>query len=136
MPEDLGAPESWEIADLDESMSRLMLSSSRDSKTHELVDVPASASSSVSDSSSSAAVGGDKVHVDLIEQVDQFLREALQNPRERLSSKLFHFVFLFVICFGGTNIFLIDSRFGFYFRLFMGILEDLNCDFWILYPKN
>lgn len=94
MVEDIGAPESWEIADLDASMSRLMLSSRNDSKPHELADVSASVSSfssSASDSSSSAAAAagvGDKVSDDAINQVDQFLREAIQNPRERLSSKL------------------------------------------------
>lgn len=94
MVEDLGAPESWEVADLDESMSRLMLSSRKDSEPHELADVSVSASSfssSASDSSSSAAAGGvgEKVSDDAINQVDQFLREAIQNPRERLSSKLY-----------------------------------------------
>ncbi|KAA8534543.1 hypothetical protein F0562_032060 [Nyssa sinensis] len=95
--EDLGAPpDSWEVADLDASMSRLLLSSKKSSSSNlpssasslstsppELVDVSASASTSASSSSSSASSGG--VSEDVINSVDQFLREALQNPRERLS---------------------------------------------------
>ena len=87
--EDLGAPESWEVADLDESMSRLMLSSNKDSKQQELVDASASGSSTSlpsSTASSPPSAGVDKISDDAINQVDQFLREALQNPRERLSS--------------------------------------------------
>ncbi|KAM2004129.1 hypothetical protein ACFX15_027615 [Malus domestica] len=79
--EDLGAPESWEVTGLDEAMKRLMLSSNKDSKPPQtLNDVPPLVSSS-SDAS-------DKFSEDAVNQVDQFLREALQNPRERLSSKL------------------------------------------------
>ncbi|GAV60243.1 SUZ domain-containing protein [Cephalotus follicularis] len=70
--EDLGAPESWEVADLDGSMSRLMLSSSsstkKDFNPQDLSTVDAPRDSE-----------------DDVNQVDQFLREALQNPRERLS---------------------------------------------------
>lgn len=83
--EDLGAPESWEVADLDATMSRLMLSSSskKDSQQHqEFSDPPPPASSS---DSVSASLSADKVSDDLVSQVDQFLREAIQNPRERLS---------------------------------------------------
>ncbi|KAJ1409313.1 SUZ domain [Sesbania bispinosa] len=77
--EDLGAPESWEVADLDESMSRLTLML-KDSKPHEHVDdtpppPPPPPSSS----------GSEKVSDDIVNQVDLFLREAIQNPRERLS---------------------------------------------------
>lgn len=78
--EDLGAPGSWEVADLDVSMNRLNLmpSSDKDSKPHEHTgDYPPPPPSS----------GGDKVPDDVIDQVDQFLREAIQNPRERLSGK-------------------------------------------------
>uniref|UniRef100_A0A5B7AFP8 R3H domain-containing protein 2-like n=1 Tax=Davidia involucrata TaxID=16924 RepID=A0A5B7AFP8_DAVIN len=95
--EDLGAPpDSWEVADLDASMTKLMLSSKKNSSSNlpssssssstsppELVDGSASALTSASSSSSSASSGG--VSEDLINSVDQFLREALQNPRERLS---------------------------------------------------
>ncbi|KAI4352930.1 hypothetical protein L6164_007136 [Bauhinia variegata] len=87
--EDLGAPESWEVADLDESMRCLMLSSNKDSKQQEQTDASAPSASGSSNSSSSTSsppsVGGDKVPEDVINQVDQFLREALHNPRERLS---------------------------------------------------
>jgi hypothetical protein len=99
--EDLGAPESWEVADLDESMSRLMLSSKKDSKpAQELSDSSASASvsaSSASVASNSVSADGEDASDDVFNQVDQFLREALQNPRERLSSKpicVFSYVFL------------------------------------------
>ncbi|GLT31883.1 hypothetical protein SLA2020_065850 [Shorea laevis] len=81
--EDLGAPESWEVADLDATMSRLMLSSKKESK-QEFDDASSSATALPSASSSSASY--EKViSEDLINQVDQFLREAIQNPRERLS---------------------------------------------------
>ncbi|KAI4347909.1 hypothetical protein L6164_008684 [Bauhinia variegata] len=87
--EDLEAPESWEVADLDESMCRLMLSFNKDSKPQEPSDVSAPSASGSSNSSSSCSsppsVGGDKVAEDGTNQVDQFLLEALQNPRERLS---------------------------------------------------
>ncbi|XP_059665923.1 uncharacterized protein LOC132311823 [Cornus florida] len=93
----IGAPpDSWELADLDTSMSRLILSSKKDtsckapssssSTSPELGDVSGSASSSGPaslSSSTSASPGG--VSEDVINSVDQFLREALQKPRERLS---------------------------------------------------
>ncbi|XP_027936557.1 R3H domain-containing protein 2-like isoform X1 [Vigna unguiculata] len=84
--EDLGAPESWEVADLDESMNRLnlMLSSSKDSNhPHQRLsddEVPPPPPPPPLPSAS-----GDKVSDDVVNQVDQFLREAIQNPRERLS---------------------------------------------------
>lgn len=87
-----GPPDSWELADLDESMSRLLASSSSSRKIPppEFVDevatppppVSAPVPSSESPSLQAAAVG----------QVDQFLMEALEKPRERLASK-FMFVF-------------------------------------------
>nr|KYP53009.1 R3H domain-containing protein 2 [Cajanus cajan] len=79
--EDLGAPESWEVADLDESMNRLnlMLSSNKDSNPH-ADDAPPPPPPPPPPSSS-----GDTVSDDIVNQVDQFLREAIQNPRERLS---------------------------------------------------
>ncbi|XP_047321583.1 uncharacterized protein LOC124925585 [Impatiens glandulifera] len=94
-PEDLGAPpDSWEVADLDASMSRLLLSSSSSSNKKESSPNPSlssfdSASLELSDVSPSSTVPTDNkskgVSEDLINSVDQFLREALQNPRERLS---------------------------------------------------
>ncbi|GLT33118.1 hypothetical protein SLA2020_475190 [Shorea laevis] len=81
--EDLGAPESWEVTDLDATMSRLMLSSKKESK-QEFDDASSSAAALPSASGSSASY--EKViSEDLINPVDQFLREAIQNPRERLS---------------------------------------------------
>ena len=89
---DLGGPESWEVADLDESMNRLMLSSSsskKDSSSSLDASVPASASASAPALSSSLVlVGFGMISEDSINQMDQFLREALQNPREQLSSEL------------------------------------------------
>ncbi|XP_042044118.1 cAMP-regulated phosphoprotein 21-like [Salvia splendens] len=69
-------PESWEVADVEEGMRRLMHSSRKESssinsnKQEERVE------------ESAPALG---VSEDLINTVDQFLREAIQNPRERLS---------------------------------------------------
>lgn len=82
--EDIGAPDSWEVADLDESMNRLnlLISSNKDSKTHDHADGGAAPHLPPSSSSSTS---GDKVSDDAVNQVDQFLREAIQNPRERLS---------------------------------------------------
>ncbi|OMO67821.1 Single-stranded nucleic acid binding R3H [Corchorus capsularis] len=77
--EDLGAPESWEVADLDATMSRLMLASKKEPKA-EFSDTACSASDLASGSSAEKVIGED-----VINQVDQFLREAIQNPRERLS---------------------------------------------------
>ncbi|KAK6933529.1 SUZ domain [Dillenia turbinata] len=75
--EDLGATESWEAADLDESMRRLMLSSNNK-------ESPELNSASVN-SGSNSGLASASASEDAINQVDQFLREALQNPRERLS---------------------------------------------------
>lgn len=90
--EDLGAPESWEVADMDESMSRLMLASSskKDSSTrpYDASDSSSALLSAVdppSPSSSPALTDEKSSSEDVVGQVDQFLREALQNPRERLS---------------------------------------------------
>lgn len=75
--EDLVAPpDSWEVADLDASVKRLMISSTTKD----------SSSSSSSSSLNQPKVGG--VSEDALESVDEFLREALQNPRERLSGKV------------------------------------------------
>ncbi|WCJ19081.1 Single-stranded nucleic acid binding R3H protein [Euphorbia peplus] len=79
--EDLGAPESWEVADLDHTMSRLML---KDSNSNSKLP-PLEPSSSDPSVWSSSFASLDKLSDDLLNQVDQFLREALHNPRERLS---------------------------------------------------
>ena len=80
--DDLGAPESWEVADLDETMSRLLLN--KDSKKHQQQP-----QYQLARSGSGSYGPGEKVSDDVINHVDQFLREALQNPRERLSSEFF-----------------------------------------------
>lgn len=83
--DDLGAPESWEVANLDDSMNRLnlILSSNKDSKPDEHADD----ATQPPPHSSSPSTSGDKVSDDAVNQVDQFLREAIQNPRERLSGR-------------------------------------------------
>lgn len=75
MEDDNGAPDSWELADLDESLNRLTVSSSSSSNR--------SPPSSLVETDSIKTNGG--LSEDAINQIDEFLREALQNPRERLS---------------------------------------------------
>ncbi|KAK4756102.1 hypothetical protein SAY87_009859 [Trapa incisa] len=84
--EDLGAPESWEAADLDESMNRLMLSSSKDKdpKVQEQFD-EGCVGTSLPRTPAPSAPASTKFYEDVVNQVDQFLLEAIQNPRERLS---------------------------------------------------
>lgn len=99
MESDLVAPpESWEVADLDSSMKRLMLSaprkesnnssSSSNNNQSELGD----ASAAAPDSAVVLGSLGAAVSDDLLNSVDQFLREALQNPRERLSGEFLGFL--------------------------------------------
>lgn len=89
--DDLGAPESWEVADLDETMSRLLLNKDSKQQKQQPQDQLAR--------SGSGSLGpGEKATDDVINQVDQFLREALQNPRERLSSEFFFFLILINMC--------------------------------------
>ncbi|XP_042484367.1 uncharacterized protein LOC122064671 [Macadamia integrifolia] len=101
--DDIGAPDSWEVADLDDSMRRLMVSNKKISTASSLPrisssefasgdDLPSVATvagvASLSASASSSSVDSERiggVSEDVVSQVDQFLREALQNPRERLS---------------------------------------------------
>ena len=92
--DDFAAPDSWEIADLDVAVTRLMLSSKKNptDPSESAGDPTAStaSSSSAAASSSPEMVSADRAggsSEDASNQVDQFLREALQNPRERLSSK-------------------------------------------------
>ncbi|KMZ56996.1 putative R3h domain containing protein [Zostera marina] len=110
-----GPPESWEMADLDEAISRLVLPPPSSSKNetqdssdpsllgfvddHSKDDAAAATStasphlSSISSSrntTSSSSVSASNQFSsnpteEQINQVDQFLREALQKPRERLS---------------------------------------------------
>ncbi|GJM99587.1 hypothetical protein PR202_ga16706 [Eleusine coracana subsp. coracana] len=78
------APDSWETADIDGSMSRLILSSRRSSSSPDLAEdqdqPPAHPSQQQTQPAPSAPARDDS-----IAQVDQFLREALEKPRERLS---------------------------------------------------
>eukprot|EP00268_Persea_americana_P056392 TRINITY_DN664_c0_g2_i2.p1 TRINITY_DN664_c0_g2~~TRINITY_DN664_c0_g2_i2.p1 ORF type:complete len:490 (+),score=105.94 TRINITY_DN664_c0_g2_i2:390-1859(+) len=91
--DDFAAPDSWEIADLDVAVTRLMLSSKKNpTDPSESAGDPtastASSSSAAAASSSPEMVSADRAggsSEDASNQVDQFLREALQNPRERLS---------------------------------------------------
>lgn len=87
--EDVGAPpESWEVANLDASMRFLMLSSAKDSNsTNNISNLSELDEGSISGSGSTTGFssGSGDVSEDLVNSVDQFLRDALQNPRERLS---------------------------------------------------
>jgi len=84
-------PESWEMADLEENMKKLLAATQ--------VSSSSSSSASMVSAVDCRGVGGEVVGVldsvvgghRGVEQVDSFLREALQNPRDRLTSK---FVFL------------------------------------------
>ncbi|XP_051119993.1 uncharacterized protein LOC127243843 [Andrographis paniculata] len=72
-------PESWEIADVDASMRRLMLTSRKDSNNKQEETAEGSGVSSA------VGKGSNGPTEDLINSVDNFLREAIQNPRERVS---------------------------------------------------
>lgn len=71
-------PESWEVADVEASMRRLMLSSRKESSN---------VSSNKQEERVEESGPGLGVSENLINTVDQFLREAIQNPRERLSGE-------------------------------------------------
>ncbi|XP_071705701.1 uncharacterized protein [Rutidosis leptorrhynchoides] len=75
-------PDSWEVADLDVTMSRLMLSSKRDNNAN---SDSRDANTASADSLAPVRSSSGDVLDNLVDSVDQFLREALQNPRERLS---------------------------------------------------
>lgn len=84
--EDLAAPDSWEMADLDESMRRLLVSPPKRAPSppeRDLAPPAPFASSSSTGPLAAAASGG--ISDDVLDQVDQFLREALEKPRERLA---------------------------------------------------
>lgn len=85
--DDLGAapPDSWEVADLDATMTRLMLSSSSSKRDNSDSTTATSSEFVVTDSSPLDRSSSGGVLENLVNSVDQFLREALQNPRERLS---------------------------------------------------
>ncbi|KAI3783678.1 hypothetical protein L1987_42764 [Smallanthus sonchifolius] len=81
------SPDSWEVADLDATVSRLMLSSKRESNNSSpnLTTTSSSLSEFASASSAPARSSSGGLLEDMVNSVDHFLREALQNPRERLS---------------------------------------------------
>ncbi|KAI4382659.1 hypothetical protein MLD38_008595 [Melastoma candidum] len=91
LPDDgLAPPDSWEVADLDESMKRLMLSAKKqdrgvDEEEEEGIASAAAGAAPPPTDAVGDAPGVEKVEEDALAQIDQFLREALQNPRERLS---------------------------------------------------
>uniref|UniRef100_A0A8R7Q1Z7 R3H domain-containing protein n=1 Tax=Triticum urartu TaxID=4572 RepID=A0A8R7Q1Z7_TRIUA len=90
MEEDAAAaPDSWETADLDGAMSRLLLSSSSPGGAARRVSSssPGGAARRVSSSPDLADDHQEQPQQqadDPVAQVDQFLREALEKPRERL----------------------------------------------------
>lgn len=71
-------PESWEVADVEASMRRLMLSARKESSNI----TPNKHEDKFEESGPGLGVSEN-----LINTVDQFLREAIQNPRERLSGE-------------------------------------------------
>ncbi|CAN6166103.1 unnamed protein product [Urochloa humidicola] len=77
------APDSWETADIDGAMSRLVLSTRRVSSSPDLAEEqqqdPPPAQPGPQTQGAAAA------RDDSAAQVDQFLREALEKPRERIS---------------------------------------------------
>ncbi|KAL8233236.1 hypothetical protein R6Q57_003014 [Mikania cordata] len=77
-------PDSWEVADLDAAVSRLMLHSKRESNNSSPNSTTVS-SELTSDSSAPMRSLSGGLFEDMVNSVDQFLCEALQNPRERLS---------------------------------------------------
>ncbi|CAL5323518.1 unnamed protein product [Camellia sinensis] len=106
--EDLGAPpNSWEVADLEASVTKLMLSSHNNNSFSSNPPSSSSSSSFLSSASHDRLVYGSAslassslvmvqkvgdISEDVINSVDQFLREALQNPRERLSTVMYYVV--------------------------------------------
>ncbi|WOL03486.1 R3H domain-containing protein 2-like [Canna indica] len=79
-----GVPDSWEMADLDAGISRLLVSSG---KSPSLQD-PAEGAAVPPQETGAPGPSGERlggVSEDDLVQVDQFLREALEKPRERLA---------------------------------------------------
>jgi hypothetical protein len=81
--EEEATPDSWETADLEESVNRLFISSRKSSSPSRDSDPPPPPPPP------SAAVLTPPVQPaeETIAQVDQFLREALEKPRERISGE-------------------------------------------------
>lgn len=83
--DDQGAPDSWELADLDDSMQRLLLSSKTcASQQADACTAPEESNDNDINNNGSNGVKDSDLE-ERINQVDLFLREAIQNPRERLS---------------------------------------------------
>ncbi|KAG0494165.1 hypothetical protein HPP92_005159 [Vanilla planifolia] len=95
--EDVGAPDSWESADLEESMRRLLVSSKKGSESFSsppcqsqdfAEEIPMVHPIAAVASLAPSATSGERCGVlseGSLNQVDLFLREALEKPRERLS---------------------------------------------------
>jgi hypothetical protein len=89
------APDSWETADIDGSMSRLLLSSRHASSSPDLGDDQDQPPAPPSQQQALSAPARE----DPVAQVDQFLREALEKSRERLSGITILMDFLFPVFF-------------------------------------
>lgn len=77
--EEEATPDSWETADLEESVNRLFISSSRKSNSDSPSPPPPPPPPGAVDSSPVQPTE------EAMAQVDQFLKEALEKPRERIS---------------------------------------------------
>lgn len=77
--EEESAPESWELVDLEENMKKLMASAASSSQIVGGEDKTGISGLSICGDALESSSGADPV--------DGFLREALQNPRDRLTSK-------------------------------------------------
>lgn len=80
------APDSWETADIDGPMSRLILSARRVSSSPDLAEEQQQQDLPAPTQPQQGPVPPPRD--DSAAQVDQFLREALEKPRERLSGKI------------------------------------------------
>ncbi|XP_078443555.1 uncharacterized protein LOC144712984 isoform X2 [Wolffia australiana] len=83
---DGGPPDSWELADLEETVSRLLISSPpprKKTSSGEFAEGPALPS--ISSSADAPVFEPSPLQGAAVEQVDQFLKEALEKPRERLA---------------------------------------------------
>jgi hypothetical protein len=90
------APDSWETADIDGSMSRFILSARHASSSPDLADDQDGPAAPPAQQQAPSAPAPCE---DPVAQVDQFLREALEKPRERLSgiTILMDFSFSFLL---------------------------------------
>jgi hypothetical protein len=81
-------PDSWETADIDGPLSRLILSARRMSSSPDFADGQDPPQPPPTLQPQGAPSAPSDVCEGLVAQVDQFLREALEKPRERLSGKI------------------------------------------------